>query len=617
MPSLPVAARLVLIRLASSALCGLALMHGAGAVVAQPVVPAILPPELPWSGKSEALALAPDHPWATPAEQSGLTATPRYDDTVAWLRRLVDASPELTMVSIGKSPEGRDLWLVIASKARAFTPEAMRATGKPVLFAQAGIHPGEIDGKDAGMMLLRDMTVVGTKRDLLDLVHVLFVPIFSVDGHERFSAYTRVNQRGPVEGGWRTNARNLNLNRDYTKADTAEMRHLIAALRSWQPDLYLDLHVTDGADYQYDITFGYNTSTYYSPAIGRWLEEVADPAISADLRAMGHRPGTLYQVIDREDPSKGIFSWWAEPRFSNGYGDAIHLPTILLENHSLKPFRQRVLGTYVFLESTMRLLAREAQALREAVAKDRALRRDTLTLEWTRLDTAQKTIPMEAVSWEHVDSPITGRRQLLYTGQPVSLTVPYLEMIKPGATATRPPAYLVPPAFTEVIDRLALHGIVVERFETARELDVDMYRIGQPKLATMPFEGRVMVNADFAIERRRERFPAGTVRVSTDQPLGTLAMILLEPAGPDSFFRWGYFHEVLQGTEYIEAYIMEPTARRMLEADPALRAEFERRLAEDAAFAGNPGARLRFFYERTPYYDDRTRLYPVAREVAR
>ncbi|CAN5654368.1 M14 family metallopeptidase [soil metagenome] len=588
----------------------------AAAALAQPVVPVILPPELPWSGKSESLALAPDHPWATPAEASGLTATPRYAETMTWLQRLADASPELAMVSIGKSPEGRDLWLVIASKERAFTPEAVRASGKPVLFAQAGIHAGEIDGKDAGMMLLRDMTVVGTKRDLLDMAHVLFVPIFNVDGHERFSAYTRVNQRGPAEGGWRSNARNLNLNRDYTKADTAEMRHMLTALRRWSPDLYVDLHVTDGADYQYDITFGYNTSAYYSPAIGKWLEDVADPAISNDLRSMGHVPGTLYQVTDREDPSKGIFSWWAEPRFSNGYGDAIHLPTILLENHSLKPFRQRVLGTYVFLESTIRLLGREYRDLRALVARDRALRRDTLPLAWVRLDAPQRTIDMQAVSWEHIDSPITGAKQLLYTGKPLSLTVPYLEMIKVASRATRPVAYLVPPAWTEVVERLDLHGIQFERFETAREADVEMYRIAQPKLAADPFEGRVMVDATLEVERRTERFPAGTVRVSTDQPLGALAMILLEPAGPDSFFRWGFFHEVLQGTEYIEAYIMEPTARRMLESDPALRAEFERRL-EDPVFASNPNARLRFFYERSPYSDDRFRLYPVAREVAR
>lgn len=598
-------------------LCIMMLMIAPLSVLAQPPVSAILPPELPWSGASEALALAPDHPWATPAEISGLTATPRYDETMAWLQRLVDSSPDLDMQSLGKSPEGRDLWAVIAARDSEFTPEALRASGKPLLFAQAGIHPGEIDGKDAGMMLLRDMTVLDTRSELLDKVNLVFVPIFSVDGHERFNAYTRVNQRGPVEGGWRSNARNLNLNRDYTKADTPEMRAMLKALNVWQPDLYLDMHVTDGADYQYDITFGYNTASYYSREIGQWLETVADPAISADLREMGHIPGTLYQVRDYQDPAKGIFSWWAEPRFSNGYGDAIHLPTILLENHSLKPFRQRVLGTYVFLESTMQLLAREYEALREAVASDRARRQDPVTLEWTLLDEPQKTIDMAAVSWEHIESPITGTRQILYTGQPVSLTVPYLEMIKPVTRASRPAAYLIPPAHKEIIDRLALHGIAFERLETSQTLDVDCYRIVDPELASSIFEGRVRVDANFELVSSSVAFPAGTVRVATDQPLGTLAMILLEPAGPDSFFKWGFVHEVLQGTEYIEAYIMEPTARSMLEAEPELADEFERRLSEDETFAADPAARLRFFYERTPYADERYLVYPIAREVTR
>lgn len=614
---LPLKHRILLRLRGAPLLCALTLTTASLSGLAQQPVSAILPPALPWSGASEALALAPDHPWATPAEASGLTATPRYDETVAWLRRLVDASPDLDMQSLGTSPEGRELWAVIAARDIEFTPDALRASGKPLLFAQAGIHPGEIDGKDAGMMLLRDMTVLGTRSELLDAVNLVFVPIFSVDGHERFNAFTRVNQRGPVEGGWRSNARNLNLNRDYTKADTPEMQAMLKALKVWQPDLYLDMHVTDGADYQYDITFGYNTGTYYSREIGQWLETVADPAISADLRKMGHIPGTLYQVRDYQDPAKGIFSWWAEPRFSNGYGDAIHLPTILLENHSLKPFRQRVLGTYVFLDSSMRLLAREYAALRVAAAADRARRQDPVTLEWTLLDEPQKTLDMAAVSWEHVDSPITGTRQILYTGQPLSLTVPYLEMIKPVTRVARPAAYLVPQAHSDIIDRLALHGIAIDRLETAQTLDVERYRIIEPKLASTVFEGRVRVDADFELQSSRMAFPAGTVRVSTDQPLGTLAMLLLEPAGPDSFFKWGFVHEVLQGTEYIEAYIMEPTARSMLEADPALRGEFERRLAEDADFAADPAARLRFFYQRTPYADERYRVYPIARELVR
>ena len=239
-----------------------------------------LPPVIPWNGASRALMVPPTDPWVTPSERDQLRTTPRYDETVAYLKRLVAAAPQLRMVSIGKSDQGRDVWMVIASKERAFTPEAMRKNGKPTVLAQGGIHSGEIEGKDAGMMLLRDMTVRGTKRELLDGANFLFVPIFNVDGHERFSRFTRINQRGPEEGGWRTSSRNLNLNRDYMKADTAEMRSMIRTIDAWNPDLYIDLHVTDGADYQYDVTYGWNGPAGFSPSISNWLEKSLRPATS-------------------------------------------------------------------------------------------------------------------------------------------------------------------------------------------------------------------------------------------------------------------------------------------------------------------------------------------------
>jgi hypothetical protein len=308
-----------------------------GQVLGQASRQAIMPPELKWSGKSQALVVAKNDAWITPAEQSDLTRTPRYDETVKWLQKLVAAAPELKMISLGKSPEGRDIWMVIASKERAFTPAALRATGKPIFLAQAGIHSGEIDGKDAGMMLLRDMTVAGKKRDLLDGANLLFIPILSVDAHERFSTHGRINQRGPIETGWRTNARNLNLNRDYAKRDTPELRALIRAINEWNPDLYFDLHVTDGADYQYDITFGCTGKHGYSPAIATWLDEALRPHVERDLKAMGHIPGPLVFPVNGRDFQQGIIDFTAGPRFSNAYGDARHLPTVLVENHSLKP----------------------------------------------------------------------------------------------------------------------------------------------------------------------------------------------------------------------------------------------------------------------------------------
>jgi len=552
-------------------------------------------------------------PWVTPSEASGLKTTPRYDETVAYLRRLVAAAPQLKMVSIGKSPEGRDLWLVIASKERAFTPEALRKTGKPIVFVQAGIHSGEIDGKDAGLMLLRDMTVRGTKRELLDRANLLFVPIFNVDGHERFSRFARINQRGPEEGGWRTNARNFNLNRDYIKADTEEMKAMIRALRAWEPDLYIDVHVTDGSDYQYDITFGWNDRQAWSPAIATWLERVYRPGVDAGLREMGHIPGPL---IFTDDPlATGLKDEQSDPRLSHGYGDARHLPTILVENHSLKPYDQRVLGTYVYLEQTLRAIGREFASLRAAVAADRASRPSPVPLSWKVPENEPpERIEFLGIASRETLSPVSGGVRMEWLGPPVTGRVPLRRDSEIETSVARPRAYWIPAAWQEVIDLLDLHGIPYERIPAPREVEVTMDRLGEPKYDAAQFEGHVRVTAAATPERRRERFPAGSVRVSTDQPLGTLAVLLLEPSSPDSLFQWGFFHSILNPTEYVESYIMEPMAERMLAEDPKLAEEFRMKVESDAAFRGDAKARLQWLYRRTPFYDDRARLYPVGRE---
>jgi murein tripeptide amidase MpaA len=582
---------------------------------AAPAAEAILPPELPWEGASRSLMVAADDPWVTPSELSGLTRTPSYEETFAWVDRLVAASPELEKVSVGRSHEGRELWMIVASRERAFTPEALQATGKPILLAHSGIHPGEIDGKDAGLMLLRDMTVKGTKADVLDGAHFLFLPILNVDGHERSSPHGRINQRGPAEMGWRTNSRNQNLNRDFTKLDTPEVRALVEMIHRWQPDLYLDLHVTDGADYQYDITFGFNGSHAHSGEIGGWLENQLRPALTRDLEAAGHVPGPLIFLADQRDPGRGLYEWTAPPRFSNGYGDARHLPTLLVENHSLKPYDQRVLGTYVLLESALRTLAASAGELRRAVAEDRSQRPAAIPIGWKVPETEPPTLEFLGVGSRLEPSAVSGGVHLEWTGVPVTLRIPRLQAIEPTATVARPRAYWVPAAWPEVIERLAAHGIRMERIDHWREVEVGMFRIEDAEVDADPYEGHNRVQGTPSLEHRTERFPPGSVRISTDQPLGTLAVLLLDPAAPDSFFRWGFFLEVLQRTEYVEEYVMEPTARRMLEEDPELAAEFRKRLMEDAEFAGSSRQRLQWFYRKTAYFDERWRLYPVGLEL--
>ena len=573
---------------------------------------AILPPAIPWNGASRALAVPASDPWVTPSEATQFRTTPRYDETVAYLDRLVKASPHLRLVSLGKSAEGRDVWMVIASKERAFTPDALRKTNKPIVLAQGGIHSGEIDGKDAGLMLLRDMTVRGTKRELLDHANFLFVPIFNVDGHERFNRWSRINQRGPEEGGWRTNARNLNLNRDYMKADAEEMQAMIRGLRTWQPDLYIDLHVTDGADYQYDITFGWSGPAGWSPAIARWLDANYRPSVDAALSEMGHIPGPL---IFTDDPLSGVGSGQTDPRLSNGYGDARHLPTILVENHSLKPYDQRVLGTYVFLEHTLRTIAREIAPLRDAISTERARRPQSVPLAWKVPDNAtHQQIEILGIESRKTLSPISGDVRIEWLGKPATSRAPMRVASEVTASVAPARAYWVPAAWRDVIEKLELHGIAYERINAPREVDVTMYRFGTPKYDAAQFEGHVRVTAPATTEKRKERFLTGSIRVSTDQPLGTLATLLLEPSSPDSLFQWGFFNSILAVTEYVEGYIMEPMAERMLAEDPKLAEEFRAKIESDAAFRGNANARLYWLYQRTPFYDERARLYPVGRE---
>jgi murein tripeptide amidase MpaA len=249
-----------------------------------------LPPAPAWSGASESLIASPNDPWITPSEKTGLTASPNYDDSIAFLRKMDKQSALMRIEPFGKTAQGRELVVAILTKDGArFQPN------KPVFLVQAGIHSGEIDGKDAMFMLVRDMLFKG-KDSLLDKVNIVFIPVFNADGHERSTLYNRPNQRGPKQMGWRNTAQNLNLNRDYMKADAPEMQALLGLMPKYNPDFYIDLHVTDGMDYQYDITYGFDgwDGLYAdSPAIGKWLNDVYRPRADAALKAAGHIPGSI------------------------------------------------------------------------------------------------------------------------------------------------------------------------------------------------------------------------------------------------------------------------------------------------------------------------------------
>ncbi len=577
----------------------------------------LLPPAPSWHGASEALVVGAAHPWVTPAERTGLTDSPSYDETLAWLERLAAASPRIELQRFGTTAQGRPLYAVLAaSPAAPVGLAALAANGKPTVLAQAGIHAGEIDGKDAGLMFLRDLAF-GDRAALLERANFVLIPVFNADGHERASPFNRPNQRGPQRMGWRTTAQNLNLNRDYMKADAPEMQAMLDLLNTLDPALVLDLHVTDGIDYQYDITYGFHgwdQDFAWSPRIAAWLRDTYRPAVDAALAAAGHIPGPLVFAANNRDVTQGIGRGPADPRFSNAYGDLRRLPTILVENHSLKPFRQRVLGTHVLLEASLRAAGEHAAALRAAITADRAERTPTVAMNFDRTVPAGTT-PFAGIAHEEYDSPVSGRREVRWLGTSNNYDAIPLSLTQPVLTVARPKAYWVPVTHPAVIERLRRHGIRVEEVLAERTLALEFYRLVDPRPAAAPFEGRHVVKlGGVRPETRAETFPVGSVRVPTDQPLGDLAIALLEPQGNDSFFAWGFFPEILQRTEYMEGYVVAPLAEKMLAADPALKAEFETKLAAEAKFRADPAARLRWFYERSPFYDQRHLLYPVGIE---
>lgn len=565
-----------------------------------------LPPLQSWTGASEQL-IQQGNAWTTPAEASQLTQTPDYAQTFDFVSKLVQASPLLRLESLGKSPQGRDIWLIRASK----NPDQIGQLHKPVLLVQAGIHSGEIDGKDAGLMLLRDITQ-GSKAHLLDKVDLLFIPILSVDAHERRSATNRMNQRGPELQGWRSTRQNLNINRDYGKLDSLEVQAVVKAINKYSPDLYMDIHVTDGEDYQYDITYGFNEPfVSQSPQSAQWLAHVYRPTINAALTQQGHIPGPLVFGVDSLDFAKGINGWTAPVRFSNGYGDMRHLPTILVENHSLKPYRQRVLGTYVMLEQTLRLLAEQGAALQAAKHLDEDTRPATQVLQYHQASQPEY-ISFKGIAYQVKQSDISKAPYVQWLGKPLNydkLPV-YWEKV-PSIEVTVPKAYWIPPQYQDVLHRLSLHGVQMTTIEKPQQIQLQQWSASDPKFATTPMEGRIPVTATFRSTWVKATLPQGAVRVTTDQPLGSLVVALLEPSGPESFFSWGFFHSMFERTEYFETYAILPWIEQQLATDPALANEFAKAQRDDESLKTDGKKRLDWFYQRSPFYDQSYLKYPV------
>ncbi len=561
--------------------------------------------------------------WLTHAEQTDYRETPRYAETLEYCQRLAAASSLIKFETFGQSGQRRDLPLLIATEDETFTPAASRAAGKAVVLIQACIHAGEPDGKDAGLALLRDIAITKTQPGLLANLVVLFIPIYNTDGHERASPYNRINQDGPAEMGWRTTSTYQNLNRDYMKADTPETRAWLTLWNFWKPDLFIDCHVTDGADYQYNITYQHEHHAGVAESVLAWEQKVIDERVAPATAAAGNSISWYLEFVDNRDLNQGIRDFNGSPRFSTGYTPIRNRPGILIETHMLKPYRPRVIGTYDFLRFTLAEVSRDPESLLAAVrtADEKTLadgrtydpaRRYPIDFELTEKTRAYK---LQALEYKTETSGVSGAPYVSFGTKPVEMTVPMYDDFRVKTAVAPPLYYIVPVQWREVIEVLRAHGVSFETIPASLRIDVESYRFVDVSWADGPFEGRLMPSFRAEAIQENRTFPAGSVIVPLAQELAKVAINLLEPEAPDSFVRWGFFNATFEAKEYAENYILEKLAREMLAAAPDLRAEFETRIATNAAFAANPRARLEFFYQRSPYWDRQMNLYPVGRIV--
>jgi hypothetical protein len=560
--------------------------------------------------------------WSTPAEKSCYRTTPRYDETMAYVRRIVRAAPRQAKVeSFGKTGEGRELVAVVVSRDGVFSPAALHAAKRPVVFIQNAIHAGEMDGKDASLALLRDILVTKKQARLIDRAVLVIVPIYNADGHEHFGPFNRINQNGPEQMGWRANAAQQNLNRDYLKADAPETRGFLREWMRWLPDFFVDNHVTDGADYQYDVTFAIETD---GPAEA-WVRKTLEPELFRRVSASGHLIAPYLDFVGRT-PDTGIALGAATPRFSTGFAQEQNRPGMLVEMHMLKDYRTRVTGNYELMRALLEMVNRDAAKLvdanrkadRETIARGREHRAEQ-ALKYSATD-ATEPFEFKAYRWKSEHSDVSGEEWVQYTHEPVTITIPRHTTLKPVVKARIPAAYVVPAQWTEVIARLESHGIVLKRLAKPWSGEVESYRCRAPQWQAQPFEGHHIAGwrgteetpACIAV-REKMSFAAGSVVVPMEQRAARIAMQWLEPMGPDSALQWGFFDSIFEQKEYGEEYVLERLARKMMGDDPKLKGEFDQKVAGDPKFAASPQERLNWFLQRSPWWDQRIGLYPVGK----
>ena len=562
---------------------------------------------------------APD--LSTVSERSGFQATGRYDEVIKLCGDFQKAYPkQVRCTEFGRTPEGRPMLALIVNGKGVFTPAAAQKAGLPVTLIQGGIHAGEIDGKDAGFLALRETLDGKLARGALEKQVLVFVPVFNVDGHERFGKWNRPNQRGPVEMGWRTTAQNFNLNRDYVKADAPEMQAMLKLVNAWDPLTYVDLHVTDGAKFQHDVSIQVEPVYSGDPEF-RKAGLALRTGVIADIARQGSTPQSYYMSFAKtDDPMSGFVDSVSDPRFSTGYFQLRNRMALLVETHSWKDYPTRVRVTHNTVISILEQVAKHGAdwqaAAKAADARAATLAGGEVALTYRTTDKTQM-VDFNGYEFTRTQSDISGMLMTRYDeSKPQVWRVPLREEVVADKVIAAPRAgYIVPAAYADIVaQKLALHGISFRKLaKPVAKLEAETFRADKATFGATSFEShqRLTVEGNWKPEARAVL--AGSLFVPVNQPKARLVVAMLEPQAPDSLLAWGFFNNAYERKEYMEEYVAEDVAREQLAADPAVAAEFKRRLETDPAFARNPHARLEFFAQRHASWDERFRLYPVLR----
>jgi hypothetical protein len=550
----------------------------------------------------------------TPFELSkdkNYTAT--YAQVIDYYQKLNKAYPQqMKLINYGTTDVGKPLTLVVLSKDKVFDPEVIKKQNKRVLLINNGIHPGEPEGIDASMMLVRDMLKNNT---LPKDVVICLIALYNIDGNLN-RGLSRVSQNGPSAYGFRGNYRNLDLNRDFIKADSRNALAFTQILTTWKPEIFLDNHTSDGADYQYVMTLIETQKEKQNPILADYTTKTLTPYLYSKMKKSGYEM-IPYGAGEEGLPDSGIVSFLETPRFATGFTAQHNIISYITETHMLKSFDKRVYATYDFMQHLIEINQRDAKLIGELKRKadEQVTQQKTFALSWAVDMDKADTITFKGYEAGHKTSGVSGLPRLYYDrDKPYTKTIKYYNTYKVTATADKPVAYVIPQAWGKVIDLFKLNGVQMKQLAHDTTLNLQMYYIADLKTPPRPFEGHylhtgVKLNpVDMPI-----KFYTGDYVVYTNQPINRYIVETLEPQGVDSFFAWNFFDSVLGEKEYFSDYVFEDTAADLLKKDPSIKQKLDDAKTKDPQLAKNAEAQLMFVYRNSPYFEKTFMRYPVGR----